>query len=45
MTFLLIIAIIIGILQSRTEIYNVRHGLSQGVPESNNLIDFIFLNK
>jgi|LakMenE18May11ns_1017448.scaffolds.fasta_scaffold9096358_2 hypothetical protein len=45
MTFLLIIAIIIGILQAKIEIYNVRHGFTNGVEPSNNLIDFIFLNK
>lgn len=45
MTILLSIAILIGLLQSYQSIYNVRHGFSQGVPESNSLIEFTFLNK
>jgi hypothetical protein len=45
MIFLLILAIIIGLMQSQQAIYNVRNGLEIGVPESNSLIDFTFLNR
>ena len=45
MITLLILAIIIGLLQARQEIYNVRNGLSPGVPTSKSLIDFTFLNQ
>lgn len=45
MIILLIVAMIVGLLQSQMAIYNVRHGISAGVKPSDNLIDFVFLNK
>lgn len=43
MVILLVFAIIIGILQSRSEIWNTRNGITPGVSESPNLINFLFL--
>ena len=45
MEILLIIAMIIGLINAYKNIYDTRIGLKDGVKESKNLIDFIFLNK
>lgn len=45
MTVVLSLAIIIGLIHAYQSIYNVRHGLSDGVKPSNSLVEFTFLNK
>lgn len=43
METLLIIAVIIGIIQARQEILNVRLGFKPGVKPASSLVDFVFL--
>ena len=45
MVLVMIAAIGIGLLQAFIKISNTRIGIEPGVPPSNSLIDFTFLNK
>lgn len=45
MTIVLILAILIGLFQAYCSIQDVRSGKTPGVQSSNNLIEYIFLNR
>jgi hypothetical protein len=45
MTFLLSVALLVGLIKGYCEVRDTHLGIIEGVPPSKNLIDFTFLNK